>query len=99
MAFDRIGTRALPFRVSFSPRSESSPVSLAEARARDQRKHTAMADPHRNNGANGAMAEQKEYSVLFSLKELMSIEENRIREEDDAKKRKGEAEVQAKAES
>jgi len=45
------------------------------------------------------MAEQNESSVLFSLKELMSIEENRIREEDDAKKRKAEAEVQAKAES
>ncbi|MGZ3424301.1 MAG: hypothetical protein ACXVEF_05020 [Polyangiales bacterium] len=58
-----------------------------------------MADPHRNNGVNGAMAEQKESSVLFSLKELMSIEENRIREEDDAKKRKAEAEVQAKADA
>lgn len=54
-----------------------------------------MADPHRN-GVNGAMAEQKESSVLFSLKELMSIEENRIREEEDAKKRAAEAEVQAK---
>ncbi len=45
------------------------------------------------------MAEQKESSVLFSLKELMSLEENRIREEEDAKKRAAEAEVQARAEA
>lgn len=45
------------------------------------------------------MAEQKESSVLFSLKELMSIEENRIREEEDAKKRAAEAEVQARADA
>jgi colicin import membrane protein len=45
------------------------------------------------------MAEQKESSVLFSLKELMSIEENRIREEEDAKKRAAEAEVQARLDS
>ena len=29
------------------------------------------------------MAEQKESSVLFSLKELMSLEEDRIRQEED----------------
>jgi len=57
-----------------------------------------MADPHRN-GVNGAMAEQKESSVLFSLKELMSIEENRIKEEEDAKKKRAEQEIQAKLES
>lgn len=57
-----------------------------------------MADPHRN-GVNGAMAEQKESSVLFSLKELMNLEENRIKEEEDAKKRAAEAEIQAKAEA
>lgn len=45
------------------------------------------------------MAEQKESSVLFSLKELMSLEENRIREEEDAKKRAAEAEVQARLEA
>ena len=54
-----------------------------------------MAGPQ-NNGVNGAMAEQKESSVLFSLKELMSIEENRIREEEESKKRRAEEEVQAK---
>ncbi len=42
------------------------------------------------------MAEQKESSVLFSLKELMSLEESRIREEEDAKKQKAEAEAQAR---
>lgn len=45
------------------------------------------------------MAEQKESSVLFSLKELMSLEENRIREEEDAKKKAVEAEAHARAES
>jgi colicin import membrane protein len=57
-----------------------------------------MAGPQKN-GVNGAMAEQKESSVLFSLKELMSIEENRIREEEDAKKRRAEEEVQARAQA
>ena len=57
-----------------------------------------MAGPQKN-GVNGAMAEQKESSVLFSLKELMSIEENRIREEEDAKKARAEQEVQARAEA
>ena len=42
------------------------------------------------------MAEQKESSVLFSLKELMSLEEDRIKQEDDDKKRKEQAEVQAR---
>ena len=45
------------------------------------------------------MAEQKESSVLFSLKELMNLEENRIKEEEDAKKRAADAEVQAKADA
>ena len=54
-----------------------------------------MASPQKN-GANGAMAEQKESSVLFSLKELMSLEENRIKEEEDAKKRRVEEELRAK---
>ena len=45
------------------------------------------------------MAEQKESSVLFSLKELMNIEENRIKEEEDAKKKRAEQEVQAKVEA
>ncbi len=54
-----------------------------------------MSGPQKN-GVNGAMAEQKESSVLFSLKELMNIEENRIREEEDAKKRRAEDEVRAK---
>ena len=42
------------------------------------------------------MAEQKESSVLFSLKELMSLEEDRIRQEDDEKKKREQAEVQAR---
>jgi colicin import membrane protein len=42
------------------------------------------------------MAEQKESSVLFSLKELMSLEEDRIRQEDDDRKRKEQAELQAR---
>src|SRR5262245_3875724 len=42
------------------------------------------------------MAEQKESSVLFSLKELMSLEEDRIRQEDDDKKKREQAEVQAR---
>jgi colicin import membrane protein len=45
------------------------------------------------------MAEQKESSVLFSLKELMNLEEDRIRQEDDEKKKRAEAEVQARAEA
>ncbi len=45
------------------------------------------------------MAEQKESSVLFSLKELMSLEEDRIKQEDDDKKRKETAELQARQEA
>jgi colicin import membrane protein len=42
------------------------------------------------------MAEQKESSVLFSLKELMNLEEDRIRQEESARKAKQDAEVQAR---
>ncbi len=45
------------------------------------------------------MAEQKESSVLFSLKELMNLEEDRIRQEDDDKKKRAEAEVQSRLEA
>ncbi len=45
------------------------------------------------------MAEQKESSVLFSLKELMNLEEDRIRQEEDERKRRAEAEVQARLEA
>ena len=44
------------------------------------------------------MAEQKESSVLFSLKELMSLEEDRIRQEEMDKRRAEEAAVQARLE-
>jgi colicin import membrane protein len=46
------------------------------------------------------MAEQKESSVLFSLKELMNLEEDRIRQEEDQKRRTDEeaARVHAEAE-
>ncbi|GAC1520932.1 MAG: hypothetical protein NVS3B10_22050 [Polyangiales bacterium] len=57
-----------------------------------------MATPQKH-GVNGAMAEQKESSVLFSLKELMSLEENRIKEEDEAKKRRAEDELRAREDS
>ena len=43
------------------------------------------------------MSEQKESSVLFSLKELMSLEEDRIKQEEDAKAAAVAAEAQAKA--
>lgn len=42
------------------------------------------------------MAEQKESSVLFSLKELMSLEEDRIKQEEDARKRAEDAAMQAR---
>lgn len=42
------------------------------------------------------MAEQKESSVLFSLKELMNLEEDRIRQEEDDKQKKADAEQQAR---
>jgi colicin import membrane protein len=45
------------------------------------------------------MAEQKESSVLFSLKELMNLEEDRIRQEDEEKKKRAEVEVQARQEA
>ena len=42
------------------------------------------------------MAEQKESSVLFSLKELMNLEEDRIRQEELEKQRAEQAAVQAR---
>jgi colicin import membrane protein len=42
------------------------------------------------------MAEQKESSVLFSLKELMNLEEERIKQEEEERKRREEAELQAR---
>lgn len=42
------------------------------------------------------MAERKESSVLFSLRELRSIEEERIQEEDQAKKRAEEEKIRAR---
>lgn len=43
------------------------------------------------------MAEQKESSVLFSLKELMNLEENRIKEEEQEKDRRSRAEAERRA--
>jgi colicin import membrane protein len=43
------------------------------------------------------MAEQKESSVLFSLKELMSLEENRIKEEEQERERRARAEAERRA--
>jgi len=43
------------------------------------------------------MAEQKESSVLFSLKELMNLEEDRIRQEEDTKRKAEEAAAAARA--
>ena len=45
------------------------------------------------------MAEQKESSVLFSLKELMNLEEDRIKQEDEDKKRRAEADSRARADA
>jgi len=45
------------------------------------------------------MAEQKESSVLFSLKELMNLEEDRIRQEEDTKRKAEEAAAAARAET
>jgi colicin import membrane protein len=42
------------------------------------------------------MAEQKESSVLFSLKELMNLEEDRIKSEENEKKRQEDAAMQAR---
>ncbi len=43
------------------------------------------------------MAEQKESSVLFSLKELMGLEEDRIKEEEAEKEARARAEMEARA--
>jgi colicin import membrane protein len=45
------------------------------------------------------MAEQKESSVLFSLKELMNLEEDRIRQEEDQKRRVEEEQARVRAEA
>jgi len=45
------------------------------------------------------MAEQKESSVLFSLKELMNLEEDRIKQEDEEKKRRAEADARARSDA
>ncbi len=45
------------------------------------------------------MAEQKESSVLFSLKELMTLEEDRIKQEEEAKRQAEEAAARARAEA
>lgn len=45
------------------------------------------------------MAEQKESSVLFSLKELMNLEEDRIRQEEDAKRKAEEEAARVRAEA
>jgi colicin import membrane protein len=45
------------------------------------------------------MAEQKESSVLFSLKELMSLEEDRIKSEENERKRKEDAAIQARVDA
>lgn len=45
------------------------------------------------------MAEQKESSVLFSLKELMNLEEDRIKQEEDQKRRAEEEAARVRAEA
>lgn len=45
------------------------------------------------------MAEQKESSVLFSLKELMSLEEDRIKQEEDSKRRAEEDAARTRADA
>ena len=45
------------------------------------------------------MPEQKESSVLFSLKELMNLEEDRIKQEEDTKRRAEEEAARARAET
>jgi colicin import membrane protein len=52
-----------------------------------------------NQSTRNAMADQKESSVLFSLKELMSLEEDRIKQEADNRKRKEASELQARADA
>ena len=44
------------------------------------------------------MSEQKESSVLFSLKELMNLEEDRIEQEENEEKRKADAAERARQE-
>src|SRR5512138_3672464 len=43
--------------------------------------------------------EQKESSVLFSLQELFNLEQDRIKQEDDEKKRRAEMEARAREEA
>lgn len=45
------------------------------------------------------MAEQKESSVLFSLKELMNLEEDRIKQEENERQRQEQAVIQARMEA
>src|SRR5277367_2853584 len=45
------------------------------------------------------MSEQKESSVLFSLKELMNLEEDRIKQEEQEKRRQDEAATHARMEA
>jgi colicin import membrane protein len=45
------------------------------------------------------MSEQKESSVLFSLKELMNLEEDRIKQEETARQRQADAATQARLDS
>ena len=45
------------------------------------------------------MSEQKESSVLFSLKELMNLEEDRIKQEESARQRQVAAEAQARVDA
>ena len=59
-----------------------------------------MSNPHQGNDMQEkTMAEQKESSVLFSLKELMNLEEDRIKQEEAERRRKADAESLARAES
>jgi colicin import membrane protein len=57
-----------------------------------------MGDPDQVTGKKepSAMSEQKESSVLFSLKELMSLEEDRIRSEEADKSARAHADEQAR---
>ena len=45
------------------------------------------------------MSEQKESSVLFSLKELMNLEEDRIKQEEETKRATAEAAERARLDS
>jgi colicin import membrane protein len=57
-----------------------------------------LADGH-TGLRKSTMAEQKESSVLFSLKELMSLEEDRIKQEEDSKRRAEEDAARARADA